>query len=64
MVIHFWGKDIAKDVDLCVTTNEEVIDQVMKYVDWINQEYAYGDYSMIEAYVVAADFSESVVKKK
>ena len=24
-VIHFWGKDIAKDVDLCVTTIEELI---------------------------------------
>lgn len=36
----------------------------MKYVDWINQEYAHGDYSMIEAYVVAADFPDSVVNKR
>lgn len=41
-----------------------VIDQVMKYVDWINQEYSHGDYSMIEAYVVAAAFPESVKKMK
>ena len=44
--------------------NDEVIDQVMKYVDWINQEYAHGDYSMVEAYIVAADFPESVILKK
>jgi hypothetical protein len=44
--------------------DEDVIDQIMKYVDWVNQEYAHGDYSMIEAYVVAADFPESVIKKR
>lgn len=43
---------------------EDVVDQIMKYVDWINQEYAHGDYSMIDAYVVAADFSKDVVEKK
>ena len=43
---------------------DEVIDQSMKYVDWINQEYAHGDYSMIEAYVVAADFPSSVIEKR
>lgn len=41
-----------------------VINQIMKYVDWIQQEYAYGDYSMIEAYVVASDFSEEVIEKR
>lgn len=44
--------------------NEDVIDQIMKYVDWVNQEYAHGDYSMIEAYVVAAEFPKSVVDKR
>jgi len=43
---------------------EDVIEQIMKYVDWINQEYAHGDYSMIEAYVVASDFSEDVINKR
>lgn len=42
----------------------EVIDQIMKYVDWVNVEYAHGDYSMIEAYVVASDIPEDVVKEK
>lgn len=28
----------------------------MKYVDWVNREYSYGDYNMIEAFIVAKDF--------
>jgi hypothetical protein len=51
--------EIKKDA-----ANDDVIDQVMKYVDWINHEYSHGDYSMIEAYVVAAGFPESVKKKR
>ena len=43
--------------------NEEVVDQVMKYVDWVTQEYAFGDYSMVEAYIVASDYSETVIEK-
>ncbi len=46
------------------TANEDVIDQIMKYVDWINQEYAHGDYSMIEAYVIASDFPKDVIEKR
>lgn len=46
----------------CEAAKEEVIGQVMKYVDWVNSEYAHGDYSMIEAYIVAADFSEDIIK--
>lgn len=42
----------------------EVVDQIMKYVDWVTVEYAHGDYSMIEAYVVASDFSEQVIQEK
>lgn len=42
----------------------EVIHQVMKYVDWVNQEYSFGDYDMIEAYVVAKDFSDEVIQLK
>ena len=43
---------------------KEVIDQVMKYVDWVQSEYAHGDYSMIEAYIVAADFPQEVIEYK
>lgn len=51
--------EIKKDI---ATT--EVIEQIMKYVDWIKSEYAFGDYSMIEAYVVAADFTQEVIDKR
>lgn len=40
----------------------ESIDQIMKYVDWINQEYSFGDYSMIEAFLVAYDFPEYIIE--
>lgn len=42
----------------------EVIEQIMKYVDWIQSEYAFGDYSMIEAYIVASDFSKEVIERR
>lgn len=41
--------------------NKDAIDQIMKYVDWINQEYAFGDYSMIHAFLVAYDFSDETI---
>lgn len=31
-------------------------DQLMKYVDWVCDQYAHGDYSMVEAYLVAHSF--------
>lgn len=37
------------------------VEQVLKYVDWINQEYAFGDYSMIEAFLVASKIDDSVI---
>ena len=39
----------------------DVIEQIMKYVDWISNEYAYKDYSMIEAYIIAKEFSKDVI---
>jgi len=44
--------------------NEAVVDQTMKYVDWVNHEYAFDDYSMIEAFIVAYDFPEAVIARK
>lgn len=41
-----------------------VLSQVMKYVDWINQEYSFGDYGMITAFVVAKDFPQEVNSEK
>lgn len=40
----------------------DLITQVMKYVDWIKDEYAHGDYSMVEAFVVARQFSKEVIE--
>lgn len=44
--------------------DEEVIEQIMKYVDWIQSEYTYGDYSMIEAYIVALGFSDKIIERR
>ena len=44
--------------------NIDVIEQIMKYVDWIQSEYAFGDYSMIESYIIAADFPQSVIERR
>lgn len=46
------------------TAKKEAIDQMMKYIDWINKEYAYRDYSMIEAFLVAYNFTEDVIRYK
>ena len=48
--------EIKKD-----SAKTEVVDQVMKYVDWVNHEYAHDDYGMIEAFVVAYDFPNEVI---
>lgn len=42
----------------------DVIEQIMKYVDWIRSEYAFGDYSMIEAYVIASEFTDEVIRRR
>lgn len=36
----------------------DTIGQLMKYVDFVTNEYAHGDYSMVEAFIVAYDFDE------
>lgn len=43
-----------------VTGND--IQQVMKYVDWVNREYGTGDYSLIEAFLVGRDFDAVSMK--
>lgn len=35
--------------------NKAALEQTMQYVDWVCKEYAYGDYSRIEAYLVGED---------
>lgn len=48
-------KDIAK---------KDVIHQAMKYVDWIKDEYSFGDYNQIEAYIIAKEFPQEVLDEK
>lgn len=43
------------------SANKQDIDQLLKYVDWVNEEYSHGDYSMINSFLVASDFSEEVI---
>jgi len=42
----------------------EDVDQLLKYVDWIRDEYCYGDYSMINAFLVAHSFNEGIIQHK
>ncbi|WYJ75697.1 hypothetical protein DOK78_000273 [Enterococcus sp. DIV2402] len=42
--------------------SKEVVNQIMKYVDWINQEYSHGDFDMIDAYIIGHDFDSEVVE--
>ena len=39
------------------------IDQLLKYVDWVKDEYCFGDYSMIYAYLVAHNFDDQVIER-
>lgn len=39
-----------------------VVDQVMKYVDWVSSARAGGDYGLIDAYIVASDFAQDLVQ--
>jgi len=41
--------------------SKEDIEQIMKYIDWVKEEYAFGDYSMINAFLVAYDYSNEVI---
>ena len=47
--------ELKKDV-----ATVEIVEQIMKYVDWVANEYANKDYSMIEAFIVAKDFDAEV----
>lgn len=35
--------------------------QLMKYVDWVKNEYAFGDYSMIKAFMVGFNFTQEAL---
>ncbi|WP_202406186.1 hypothetical protein [Pontibacillus yanchengensis] len=43
------------------SATKQDINQLMKYVDWVAQEYAHGDYSMIEASLITNGFNKNVI---
>lgn len=51
----FLVAELKKDSASCST-----IDQVMKYVDWVCNEYAYRDYGAIEACIIAYEYEKDV----
>ena len=59
---RFITKYLILELKANVADDDTVI-QVSKYVDYICKEYAYGDYSLIEAYVLANDISQIDLKK-
>lgn len=40
----------------------EDTDQLLKYVDWVRDEYCFGDYSMVSAFLLAYEFAPDVVQ--
>ncbi|MCX7544157.1 hypothetical protein [Marinicella gelatinilytica] len=48
--------EIKKDL-----INSQDLIQLMKYVDWVKNEYAYGDYSMIKAFMLGFKYSEDAL---
>jgi len=38
------------------------VEQLMKYVDWVKDEYCHGDYEMIHAFLIAHEFESEIVK--
>lgn len=46
------------------SAREEDIDQLLKYVDWVRDEYCHGDYSIIHAFLVARDFPGNIIRHK
>ena len=51
--------EIKKDLAI-----KEDIDQLLKYVDWVKDEYCYGDYSMIDAFLVTYGYPDDVIQHK
>ncbi len=56
IVCKYLVAELKKDTASCST-----IEQVMKYVDWVCNEYAYGDYGAIEACIIAYEYEDDVI---
>jgi len=55
---HFLVAELKRD-----WATPDDVDQLMKYVDWVKDEYCSGDYSMIHAFLVAHEFAEQVYER-
>jgi hypothetical protein len=42
------------------TARSQDLEQLMKYVDWVNQEYAYGHMGLIHAFLIANKFEDKI----
>lgn len=51
--------ELKKDIANC-----ETINQISNYVDYICKNYTYGDYSLIEAYILAHDFDDKMYTRE
>ena len=59
IISNYMVIEIKKDV-----ADMDAVTQVCKYVDWVCREYAFGDYSAIEGYVLAHDFTRQAIEEK
>lgn len=51
---------------LVIEIKKDIIDsqdilQLMKYVDWVKNEYAFGDYSMIKAFMIGSGYTDEAL---
>ena len=56
------GSFIVAELKKGKATGED-ISQIMRYVDWACETYASGDYSMVEAFLVAHSFDHESINK-
>lgn len=56
---RFLVGEIKKD-----SARTEDVDQLLKYVDWVRDEYCFGDYSLINAFLIAHHFDSNVIAHK
>ena len=61
---HTLGDDGGAFYKIRTVTNEDVVNQIMNYVDFIRDEYAAGDYGQIQAFIVANTIPDDVVQRK
>lgn len=57
IIERYFVVELKKD-----TVRGEDLQQLMKYVDWVKEEYANGDYSLISAFLVGHDVDDASVR--